>query len=65
MGSLRQQLFRAIPDWPRKRFNVFTGTNLWRDWFRAWKALLEIVRGKLAIAKPGYGDFDFADELKR
>jgi hypothetical protein len=32
---------------------------------RAWPALLEIVRGKLSIAKPGYDDFDFADELKR
>ena len=32
---------------------------------RAWPALLEIVRGKLAIAKPGYDDFDFAEELER
>lgn len=30
-----------------------------------WSALVEIVRGKLAIAKPGYDDFDFADELAR
>jgi hypothetical protein len=30
---------------------------------RAWPALVEIVRGKLAIAKPGHDDFDFADEL--
>ena len=31
---------------------------------RAWPALLEIVRGKLAVAKPGYDAFDFADELE-
>ena len=30
---------------------------------RAWSALLEIVRGKLAVNKPGYDAFDFADEL--
>lgn len=30
---------------------------------RAWPALLEIVRGKLAIAKPGHDDYDFGDEL--
>lgn len=30
---------------------------------RAWPALLEIVRGKLAIAKPGHDAYDFRDEL--
>jgi hypothetical protein len=30
---------------------------------RAWPALVEIVRGKLAIAKPGHDAFDFAAEL--
>ena len=30
---------------------------------RAWPALLEIVRGKLAVNKPGYDAFDFAEEL--
>ncbi len=30
---------------------------------RAWQALLEIVRGKLAIAKPGHDAFDFQGEL--
>ena len=30
---------------------------------RAWPALLEIVRGKLAIAKPGYDDYDFGPEI--
>jgi hypothetical protein len=30
---------------------------------RAFPALVEIVRGKLAIAKPGHDDFDFAAEL--
>jgi len=29
---------------------------------RAFPALLEIVRGKLAIAKPGHDDYDFASE---
>jgi Domain of unknown function (DUF6285) len=29
---------------------------------RAFPALLEIVRGKLAIAKPGHDDYDFANE---
>ncbi len=30
---------------------------------KAWPALVEIVRGKLAIAKPGHDAYDFADEL--
>lgn len=30
---------------------------------RAWRALLEIVRGKLAIAKPGHDAYDFQGEL--
>ena len=30
---------------------------------RAWQALLEIVRGKLTIAKPGYDDYDFGPEI--
>ena len=30
---------------------------------RAFRALAEIVRGKLAIAKPGHDAFDFAAEL--
>jgi len=29
---------------------------------RAWTALAEIVRGKLAIAKPGHDDYDFHAE---
>lgn len=29
----------------------------------AWPALVEIVRGKLAITKPGHDAYDFADEL--
>ena len=29
----------------------------------AWPVLLELVRVKLAINKPGYDTFDFADEL--
>jgi hypothetical protein len=29
---------------------------------RAWNALVEIVRGKLAVAKPGHDDFDFREE---
>jgi hypothetical protein len=28
----------------------------------AWTAALEIVRGKLAIAKPGHDDYDFSGE---
>ncbi|MFQ5698837.1 MAG: DUF6285 domain-containing protein [Myxococcota bacterium] len=31
----------------------------------AWPLLVEIVRGKLAIAKPGYDDYDFAAEASR
>ena len=31
---------------------------------KAWSALLEIVRGKLAVAKPGYDDYDYAGEIK-
>ena len=30
---------------------------------RAWPALVEIVRGKLAIAKPGHEAWDFTAEL--
>jgi hypothetical protein len=30
---------------------------------RAWPALVEIVRGKLAIAKPGHDAYDFRAEL--
>ncbi len=41
------------------------GEHDWQLELRAWPALLEIVRGKLAIAKPGYDDFDFADALAR
>ena len=29
---------------------------------RAWKALTQIVRGKLAIVKPGHSDYDFCAE---
>ena len=32
---------------------------------RAWPALVEIVRGKLAIAKPGHDAYDFAREVPR
>jgi hypothetical protein len=32
---------------------------------RAFPAILEIVRGKLAIAKPGHDDYDFAGEQLR
>ncbi|MEE9278770.1 MAG: DUF6285 domain-containing protein [Myxococcota bacterium] len=31
---------------------------------RAWPALVEIVRGKLAINKPGYDDYDPSTELE-
>jgi hypothetical protein len=31
---------------------------------RAWAALVEIVRGKLAIAKPGHAAWDFTAELE-
>ena len=31
---------------------------------RAWPALVEIVRGKLAISKPGHDAYDFADEIE-
>lgn len=30
---------------------------------RAWRTLVEIVRGKLAIAKPGHDAYDFRAEL--
>ncbi len=30
---------------------------------RAWRALVEIVRGKLAVAKPGHDAYDFRAEL--
>jgi hypothetical protein len=30
---------------------------------RAWRALAQIVRGKLAIAKPGHDAWDFGPEL--
>jgi hypothetical protein len=29
---------------------------------RAWPTLIEIVRGKLAVAKPGYDAYDFSAE---
>lgn len=31
---------------------------------RAWRALVEIVRGKLAVAKPGHDAYDFREELE-
>ena len=31
---------------------------------RAWRALVEIVRGKLAICKPGHDGYDFTAELE-
>lgn len=31
---------------------------------RAWSALVEIVRAKLAIAKPGHCDYDFSAETE-
>jgi hypothetical protein len=31
---------------------------------RAWAALVEIVRGRLAIAKPGHDAWDFTAELE-
>ncbi len=31
---------------------------------RAWRALVEIVRGKLAINKPGHDAYDFGPELE-
>ncbi len=31
---------------------------------RAWPALVEIVKGKLAINKPGYDDYDFRAEVE-
>ena len=31
---------------------------------RAWPALLEIIRGKLAIDKPGHDAYDFSAELE-
>jgi len=30
---------------------------------RAWQALVEIVRGKLRVVKPGHDGYDFAAEL--
>lgn len=30
----------------------------------AWSALLEIVRGKLAVAKPGYDEYDYEGEAE-
>jgi hypothetical protein len=30
---------------------------------RAWRALVEVVRGKLAVAKPGHDGWDFTAEL--
>lgn len=31
---------------------------------RAWQALVKIARGKLAVAKPGYDEYDFTPELE-
>jgi len=31
---------RAVPDWPRRRYNTFTGTNSWREWRTAWGDLI-------------------------
>jgi hypothetical protein len=30
-----------------------------------WRALVEIVQGKLAVAKPGHDSYDFAPEAAR
>jgi hypothetical protein len=32
---------------------------------RAWSALVEIVRGKLAVNKPGHDSYDFSAEIHR
>ena len=37
VGSL---LRRALPDWPRRRYTVLTGTNQWREWAAAWRWLV-------------------------
>ena len=32
---------------------------------RAWRGLVEVVRGKLAVSKPGHDSYDFAGEAPR
>jgi hypothetical protein len=40
-----------------------SGDSTGSDFERAaWKAALEIVRGKLSIAKPGHDEYDFDGE---
>lgn len=41
MVSIARRLTRFLPDAPRKRYNVFAGTNTYREWwqgFRQWAA---------------------------
>ncbi len=44
-----------------ERLDANTDAGLRRD---TWKACLEIVRGKLALVKPGHDAYDFAGEQK-
>ena len=49
------ELTRAVS----KRLDAGPGSDFERA---AWKAALEIVRGKLSIAKPGHDSYDFDGE---
>jgi dTDP-4-amino-4,6-dideoxygalactose transaminase len=39
MSSALRTMARAVPDWPRRRYNTFTGSNLWTEWLGAWRDL--------------------------
>jgi dTDP-4-amino-4,6-dideoxygalactose transaminase len=40
MGLPLDKLHRLLPDWPRRKYNTFTGTNLPAEWWLALRGLL-------------------------
>ena len=52
---------RKTDFWPKESKGC---TKKWmKCWARSWPALIEIVRGKLSINKPGHDRYDFSTEV--
>ena len=49
--SLAAQALRAVPDWPRRRYSTFTGTNRGREWLAAAADLLRPDRAGEALVR--------------
>lgn len=58
--SFTRTALRALPDWPRRRFNTFSGTNRGPEWLAAGEALLRGDQPQDLIRR--YED-DFAREV--